>query len=96
MIVNIINIHEEQQAAAVERQRLPGDAALQPPAHPRKGKTLRRHQVTPPILRAKYIQELEERNRKLKYEIIKINEMLDEQKDKAAGTAKKEHKLVTI
>lgn len=34
--------------------------------------------------RAKYIQELEERNRKLKYEIIKINEMLEEQKDKPA------------
>ena len=35
---------------------------------------------------------MEERNRKLKYEIIKINEMLDEQKEK--NTGKKEHKLI--
>lgn len=44
------------------------------------------------VFRAKYIQELEERNRKLKYEIIKINEMLDEQKEKVP--VKKEHKLI--
>jgi hypothetical protein len=83
---------EEQQAEQVERHRIPVDAALEPAAHPREGEALGRHKVRQRGLRGKYIQELEERNRKLKYEIIKINEMLDEQKEKVP--VKKEHKLI--
>jgi hypothetical protein len=88
----IYYINEEQQAEPIEWHGLPGDAPLQPAAYSVEVEAFLRHQVPTFPLRAKYIQELEERNRKLKYEIIKINEMLDEQKEKAP--AKKEYKLI--
>lgn len=88
-------IHEEQQSEAASqwgRKRLLGDSPHQPQESAGQGAAFGGHQVIEIRCRAKYIQELEDRNRKLKYEIIKINEMLEEQKDKPA--VKKEHRLI--